>query len=546
MEKYVVSARKYRPIKFDDVVGQSHVTTTLENAIKNNKIAQSILFCGPRGVGKTTCARILANEINGFNIKNPLDSSNNLNIYELDAASNNSVDDIRNLIDQVRYAPQSGKYKVYIIDEVHMLSNAAFNAFLKTLEEPPSYAIFILATTEKNKVIPTILSRCQIYDFNRIEIIDIKDKLKEILSQEKIDFEDEALHIIARKADGAMRDALSTLDLIRTFSKDSKITLEIVTKNLNILDNEYFFNISNLLYESKFTEIILLHNEILQKGFESYSLLNGLSNHFRNLLLSKNKKLVEILEVSDNEKSKYIDQSSKIETEFIEKALEVLNKFEINYKQSSDSKIHTEIALIKICSLSKKKTLKSKEEQIDTPEKKEFKKEIKEEKVKKIIEKPKSENDIINKDTPNLKNLLITKNEEVKTENELKKEEIELNKKVSFSEEKFNLFINSFIDSLKEKKSEVAILNKQKVIEGTSVTFYLDNKLEGSIYDSILNRLNERLKNRFTEKITLNKIINQTKKEKTIYTNKEKFEYLVKKNDNLNQLKSKLGLDYEF
>ena len=546
MEKYVVSARKYRPIKFDDVVGQSHVTTTLENAIKNNKIAQSILFCGPRGVGKTTCARILANEINGFNIKNPLDSSNNLNIYELDAASNNSVDDIRNLIDQVRYAPQSGKYKVYIIDEVHMLSNAAFNAFLKTLEEPPSYAIFILATTEKNKVIPTILSRCQIYDFNRIEIIDIKDKLKEILSQEKIDFEDEALHIIARKADGAMRDALSTLDLIRTFSKDSKITLEIVTKNLNILDNEYFFNISNLLYESKFTEIILIHNEILQKGFESYSLLNGLSSHFRNLLLSKNKKLVEILEVSDNEKSKYIDQSSKIETEFIEKALEVLNKFEINYKQSSDSKIHTEIALIKICSLSKKKTLKSKEEQIDTPEKKEFKKEIKEEKVKKIIEKPKSENDIINKDTPNLKNLLITKNEEVKTENELKKEEIELNKKVSFSEEEFNLLINSFIDSLKEKKSEVAILNKQKVIEGTSVTFYLDNKLEGSIYDSILNRLNERLKNRFTEKITLNKKINQTKKEKTIYTNKEKFEYLVKKNDNLNQLKSKLGLDYEF
>ena len=546
MEKYVVSARKYRPIKFDDVVGQSHVTTTLENAIKNNKIAQSILFCGPRGVGKTTCARILANEINGFNIKNPLDSSNNLNIYELDAASNNSVDDIRNLIDQVRYAPQSGKYKVYIIDEVHMLSNAAFNAFLKTLEEPPSYAIFILATTEKNKVIPTILSRCQIYDFNRIEIIDIKDKLKEILSQEKIDFEDEALHIIARKADGAMRDALSTLDLIRTFSKDSKITLEIVTKNLNILDNEYFFNISNLLYESKFTEIILLHNEILQKGFESYSLLNGLSNHFRNLLLSKNKKLVEILEVSDNEKSKYIDQSSKIETEFLEKALEILNEFEINYKQSSDSKIHTEIALIKICSLSKKKTLKSKEEQIDTPEKKEFKKEIKEEKVKKIIEKPKSENDIINKDTPNLKNLLITKNEEVKTENELKKEEIELNKKVSFSEEEFNLLINSFIDSLKEKKSEVAILKKQKVIEGTSITFYLDNKLEGSIYDSILNRLNERLKNRFTEKITLNKKINQTKKEKKIYTNKEKFEYLVKKNDNLNQLKSKLGLDYEF
>ena len=546
MEKYVVSARKYRPIKFDDVVGQSHVTTTLENAIKNNKIAQSILFCGPRGVGKTTCARILANEINGFNIENPLEGSNNLNIYELDAASNNSVDDIRNLIDQVRYAPQSGKYKVYIIDEVHMLSNAAFNAFLKTLEEPPSYAIFILATTEKNKVIPTILSRCQIYDFNRIEIIDIKDKLKDILSQEKIEFEDEALHIIAQKADGAMRDALSTLDLIRTFSKDSKISLEIVTKNLNILDSEYFFNVSNLLYESKFAEIILIHNEILHKGFESFSLLNGLSNHFRNLLLSKNEKLVEIMEVSDAEKSKYIDQSSKIETEFIENALEVLNEFEINYRQSSDNKIHTEIALIKICSVSKKKTLKSKKEEIDPPEKKEVKTEKKEEKVKEIIEKVNSENDIINKDTPNLKNLLKTKVEKVKTENKLKNKEIELNEKVSFSKEEFNILIESFIDSLKEKKSEVAVLKKQKVIEGTSITFCFNNELEGSIFDSILNRLNEKLKNKFIEKITLNKEINQIEKEKTIYTNKEKFEYLVKKNENLNQLKSKLGLDYEF
>ena len=250
MEKYVVSARKYRPTKFEDVIGQNHVTTTLKNAIKNNKVAQSLLFCGPRGVGKTTCARILANEINGFNINDPLDSSNNLNIYELDAASNNSVDDIRSLIDQVRYAPQAGKYKVYIIDEVHMLSNAAFNAFLKTLEEPPSYAIFILATTEKNKVIPTILSRCQIYDFNRIEISDIKSKLIDILNSEKIDFEDGALHIIAQKSDGALRDALSTLDLIKTFSKNSKITIKDVTKNLNIIDNDYLFNITELLYNS--------------------------------------------------------------------------------------------------------------------------------------------------------------------------------------------------------------------------------------------------------------------------------------------------------
>ena len=544
MEKYVVSARKYRPIKFKDVVGQSHVTTTLENAIKNEKIAQSILFCGPRGVGKTTCARILANEINGFNIENPLENSNNLNIYELDAASNNSVDDIRNLIDQVRYAPQSGKYKVYIIDEVHMLSNAAFNAFLKTLEEPPSYAIFILATTEKNKVIPTILSRCQIYDFNRIEIIDIKNKLKEILDNEKIEFEDEALHIIAQKADGAMRDALSTLDLIRTFSKDSKITLEVVTKNLNILDSDYFFKVSNLLFESSITETLLIHNEIILKGFESFSLLNGLSNHFRNLLLSQNKKLVEIMEVSEAEKEKYINQANTIDPSFIEAALEILNQFEIQYKLSSNHKIHTEIALIKICSLNKKKTLKTEESSIGVA-KKEKKKpeeldEIKENSREAEV-KISEDKESINKETPNLKNLLIEK-EEIITE-ESKTEIIE---KIPFSENEFNNLINSFVNSLKEKKSEVAILKKRISINGKEITFHLDNELEGTIFDSILNRLKERIKNKFIEKIELKKKINQSEKEKTIYTNKDKFEYLAKKNSNLTDLKNKLGLDYEF
>ena len=546
MEKYVVSARKYRPTKFEDVVGQSHVTTTLQNAIKNEKIAQSILFCGPRGVGKTTCARILANEINDFNIENPLENSNNLNIYELDAASNNSVDDIRNLIDQVRYAPQSGKYKVYIIDEVHMLSNAAFNAFLKTLEEPPSYAIFILATTEKNKVIPTILSRCQIYDFNRIEIIDIKEKLKDILNKEKIEFEDEALHIIAQKADGAMRDALSTLDLIRTFSKDSKITLEIVTKNLNILDNDYFFKVSNLLFESSISETLLIHNEILLKGFESFNLLNGLSNHFRNLLLSKNEKLVEIMEVSESEKIKYIEQGKSIDTSFIEEALEILNEFEINYKQSSNHKIHTEIALIKVCSILKKKTLKIDKEGISIPKTDiSKKKELKENKPK---EKKESKNKIsqtnsnIDKDTPNLKNLLVEK-EEVKVDKKNKEKELE---KVAFSEDEYYKLIENFSEDLKEKKSEVAILKKRNSISGTEIIFHLDNELEGTIFDSILNRLKERIKHRFEEKIVIKKEINQSEKEKTIYTNKEKFEYLAKKNTNLTDLKNKLGLDYEF
>ena len=553
MEKYVVSARKYRPIKFKDVVGQSHVTTTLDNAIKNEKIAQSILFCGPRGVGKTTCARILANEINGFNIDNPLESSNNLNIYELDAASNNSVDDIRNLIDQVRYAPQSGKYKVYIIDEVHMLSNAAFNAFLKTLEEPPSYAIFILATTEKNKVIPTILSRCQIYDFNRIEIADIKGKLIDILSKEKIEFDDEALHVIAQKADGAMRDALSTLDLIRTFSKDSKITLDIVTKNLNILDSEYFFKVTDLIYNSKISETLLIHNDILKKGFESSALLNGLSNHFRNLLLSKNEKLIEIMEVSNSKKSKYINQSKSIPTSFIEESLEILNQFEINYKRSNDNKIHTEIALIKISSLSKKKTLKTEEKsniivgdetnlsnesnKIELVEERDEDTSVSKETIIKKLEQ--------SQETPNLKSLLTA---DEKTEKDLDNNKIKTNKieKVPFTEDSFIALLEEFTKSLNDKNSEIAILKKKYTIEDHMITFHLDNDLEGTIFDSILNKFKEKLKARFEKKVSLRKDITQTIKEKAIYTNKDKFDYLSKKNKNLKDLQNKLGLDYEF
>ena len=538
MEKYVVSARKYRPVKFEDVVGQNHVTTTLQNAVKNEKVAQSLLFCGPRGVGKTTCARILANEINGFDIDNPLENNNNLNIYELDAASNNSVDDIRSLIDQVRYAPQAGKFKVYIIDEVHMLSNAAFNAFLKTLEEPPSYAIFILATTEKNKVIPTILSRCQIYDFNRIEISDIKSKLVDILKKEKIEYEDEALHIIAQKADGAMRDALSTLDLIKTFSKNSKISLEDVTKNLNILDNDYFFKITDLLYESNITDTLLIHNDIILKGFESFNLLNGLSNHFRNLLLSQNEKLVEIMEVSETDKVKYLEQAKKINLEFIEEGIEILNQFEINYKLSSNHKIHTEIGLIKLCSLNKKKTL-IQETKLEAP-----KLEIKEEEIEKSkeeIENPEVKEDIKAKDTPNLKNLFSKKKES------RAKEKINITpEKMTFNPDKFNNLIDEFIITIKEKKSEVAILKKNKTIEKTNVTFHLENELEGSIFDNLENRLNRKIKSVFLEDVTIKKDVTSKEKEKTIYTNKDKFEYLSKKNKNLKDLKNKLGLDYDF
>ena len=542
MEKYVVSARKYRPTKFEEVIGQEHVTTTLKNAVKNNKVAQSLLFCGPRGVGKTTCARILANEINKFSIDNPIESSNSLNIYELDAASNNSVDDIRNLIDQVRYAPQSGKYKVYIIDEVHMLSNAAFNAFLKTLEEPPSYAIFILATTEKNKVIPTILSRCQIYDFNRIEIIDIKNKLIDILNTENIEFEESALHLISKKADGAMRDALSTLDLIKTFSKTSKITIEDVTKNLNIIDSELFFQMTDYIYKSDETNTLMLHNEIIQRGFESINLLNGLSNHFRNLLLSKNNELIKIMEVSDDEKLKFQEHSQIINSNFIKDGLEILNSFEINYKLSSNPKIHTEVALLKICSLNKKKTnveIKKiiKEENSPKP------KIEKDDKIELKIKK--DEKKIIDRDTPNLKNLISSEPVQLKEKDKIK-DETKNPKKIGFNEESFKSQIQNFMEIIKEKKSEIAILKKEIKFEDKNVIFQLDNELEGSIFDDLKNKLQYFLKETFKENIEIVKELKVQEKSKTIYTNKDKYEYLSKKNKSLIDLKNKLGLDYEF
>ena len=546
MEKYIVSARKYRPTNFKDVIGQSHVTTTLKNAIDNNKVAQSLLFCGPRGVGKTSCARILANQINGFNNDNPLNNTNNLNIYELDAASNNSVDDIRNLIDQVRYAPQAGKYKVYIIDEVHMLSNAAFNAFLKTLEEPPSYVIFILATTEKNKVIPTILSRCQIYDFKRIEIEDIKNKLKEILNIENIEFDDEALHIIAQKADGAMRDALSILDLIKTFSKDSKITLDSVTKNLHILDSKYFFKISNHLFNEDISSVLLLHNEILAKGFESYNLITGLVIHFRNLLVCQNEKIIKLLEVSNSEKLKFKEQAQLISSDFIEKCIDVLNQCDINYKMTSNTRIHTEITLIKLSKLKKKikkinleiKNLK--EDLVSTKTKKVESKEIV--KKNKVVQKK----DIKPKETPNLKDLLKTNNISSKTKKEKKVENNDKINKLNFNEESFNKIILEYANN-KNKKSEIAILKKKISFnkENHSI-FQLDNELESSIFENMKPELTSFINSKFIEKIKIDKIVNLVEKPKTIYTNQDKYEYLSKKNKNLIDLKNKLGLDFEF
>jgi DNA polymerase-3 subunit gamma/tau len=349
MENFVVSARKYRPSGFDEVVGQEHITTTLKNAIDNNKLAQALLFCGPRGVGKTTCARIVARLINGFEEKA---ETNSLNIFELDAASNNSVEDIRNLIDQVRYPPQFGKFKVYIIDEVHMLSNAAFNAFLKTLEEPPSYAIFILATTEKHKVIPTILSRCQIFDFNRIQIADIANHLKKIASHEGVTSEEEALHLIAQKADGALRDALSIFDLMVTYSAGQGVTFKNTLANLHILDYDYYFKVVDSLLSQNHTEPLLLFDEVLKKGFDGHNFIVGLNEHFRNVLVSQDARTVDLMEVPTSVKKKYVEQAQKASSSLLLTWLNIGNQCDTSYKASKNQRLSVELALMKMAHVS--------------------------------------------------------------------------------------------------------------------------------------------------------------------------------------------------
>ncbi len=348
MENFVVSARKYRPVNFEEVVGQEHITTTLNNAIDNNHLAQALLFCGPRGVGKTTCARILARLINEFDEKGGEGNSNALNIYELDAASNNSVEDIRNLIDQVRYPPQFGKYKVYIIDEVHMLSSSAFNAFLKTLEEPPSYAIFILATTEKHKVLPTILSRCQIFDFNRIGVSDISVHLQKIADKESVNADAEALHLIAQKADGALRDALSLFDLMVTYSSDGKISYQDVVSNLHILDYDYYFRITDDILNSNVSGVLVAFDEILKKGFDEHNFILGLTEHFRNLLMARDKDTIALLDVTEKLAETYKSQGQKADQSFLMTALHLGNQCDLNFKSAKNQRLHVEVVLMKM------------------------------------------------------------------------------------------------------------------------------------------------------------------------------------------------------
>ncbi|MFY0252438.1 DNA polymerase III subunit gamma/tau [Chitinophaga sp. 30R24] len=370
MENFIVSARKYRPQNFSTVVGQAHITTTLKNAIRNSQLAHAFLFCGPRGVGKTTCARILAKTINCENLQPDGEACNechscksfnegsSFNIHELDAASNNSVDDIRTLVEQVRFAPQAGKYKIYIIDEVHMLSSSAFNAFLKTLEEPPSYAIFILATTEKHKILPTILSRCQIFDFKRITIQDTVEHLQEICTKEHIQAETDALHLIAQKTDGCMRDSLSTLDKIVSFTS-GHLTYQNTLEHLNILDYDYFFRVMATVLEQDVAGALLLFDEILQKGFEGDNFLNGWAEFLRNLLLCKEDKALHLVEVSGNLKERYKQLSGQISPAWLITALHLLNETEINYRMARNKRLHVEMALIKLCYLQQAVTLVS-------------------------------------------------------------------------------------------------------------------------------------------------------------------------------------------
>lgn len=359
MDKFIVSARKYRPQTFDTVVGQSHITTTLKNAIKNHQLAHAFLFCGPRGVGKTTCARILAKTINCENLQPDGEACNqchscvsfnegtSLNIHELDAASNNSVDDIRSLVEQVRFAPQAGKYKVYIIDEVHMLSSSALNAFLKTLEEPPPYAIFILATTEKHKILPTILSRCQIFDFKRITIHDTVDHLVDIVKKENIKADKAALQVIAQKSEGCMRDALSILDKIVSFT-NAEVTYQETLEHLNILDADYYFKMIDCMLAQDLAGAMLLFDDINKKGFDEELVLNGFSEFIRNLLVSKDERIAGLLDVVETFRERYAATAKKVSSGYLVSALNILNETEINYKAARNKRLHVELALIRL------------------------------------------------------------------------------------------------------------------------------------------------------------------------------------------------------
>ena len=578
MENFVVSARKYRPTSFESLVGQQSITSTLKNAIKNNHLAHAFLFCGPRGVGKTTCARIFAKEINKYDSSDIIEDYS-FNIFELDAASNNSVEDIRNLTEQVRIPPQQGQYKVYIIDEVHMLSNQAFNAFLKTLEEPPAHAKFILATTEKHKIIPTILSRCQIFDFKRIQITDITNHLLFIAKSEGITAEQEALNIIAQKADGALRDALSIFDQIISFS-GNEIKYKDVIQNLNILDYEYYFRITDALHNSDIPKSLNELNDILNDGYDGHQFINGLGSHFRNLLVAQDRNTLSLLEVGNSIKERYLEQSKKWDQRDLINSLEYCNKVDINYRASKNKRLLIEITLMQICGIKEdnnrieKKTFVVKQKQSNEL-KNTVSNEIQEDKavdVPQILPKDKEKDSkevvielakmsnksikIVNfKDNIYKKTISINTNSKTnkqveKNDNGVTKEE-KRNEKV-FSQEDLNRIWKQFAEEKENisKHNLLSVIRDKKVNlkENFNVCITLDNKVQEEVIKDEKTKLLGYLKTKLeNDSIRLTIYVTPPKeKEMKAYTDEDKFKKMVKKNPQLMNLKNKFDLEIDY
>ncbi|HDZ41969.1 MAG TPA: DNA polymerase III subunit gamma/tau [Bacteroidetes bacterium] len=573
MESFIVSARKYRPVIFDNVVGQESITSTLKNAIKTNHLAQAYLFCGPRGVGKTTCARILAKTINCQNLSDKteacglcesckaFDSSRSYNIHELDAASNNKVDDIRTLTDQVKIPPQVGRYSVYIIDEVHMLSTSAFNAFLKTLEEPPPHAVFILATTEKQKIIPTILSRCQIFDFHRISIDDIVNRLIFVAGKENIEAEQEALQIIAQKSDGSMRDALSILDQIVSY-KGKKITYADVIENLNVLDYEYYLKATDAFLSGDVSSALLLFNDILEKGFDGHNFIAGLSSHLRNLLVCKDEATLKLVEAGSAIRDKYREQTLRCPLRFLYKGLEILSYADIHYKSSKNQKLHVELALIRLAAINTdhgkpQNTESGKEEKQNDimPGKRD------DGRTEKRTDRAKKDEKIsVKKDEYSPPKSFSIK-ERLKNQQENSESGVadtvdtyrepddaaEVNRE--FDESDLMEAWRSFGDTLKSGNPRMSSIIKamRPVIEdGTMIILELSNKAQKDYFDQkykhdVLIHLKRQL---FNSKIEFHTRVSEKTEATTPYTDEEKYRYLAEKNPALDKLRNEFGLEY--
>jgi len=579
MENFIVSARKYRPATFDMVIGQDSITNTLKSAIKSNHLAQAYLFCGPRGVGKTTCARIFAKTINCSNLNDNSEACDecesclsfnalrSFNIHELDAASNNKVEDIRSLNDQVRIPPQIGKYSIYIIDEVHMLSSSAFNAFLKTLEEPPSHAIFILATTEKHKIIPTILSRCQIFDFNRIKIEAIVQRLMYVANNEGISAAEEALHIIGQKADGAMRDALSIFDQIVSLS-GKNITYKDVIGNLNVLDYEYYFKSIDAALMGDVSSALLTFNEILEKGFDGHNFISGFNSHLRDLLVSKDESTLRLIEATPVIKQRYLQQTGKCSNDFLFKALEIGSNCDINYKTSKNPRLHVELALIKLCRLmseqeefteKKKSDLKQatdKDVILPPPSKSEIirlEKQPEEKGVGRTEISTGKHDPVIEKKTKTFSIKDIISDDVKPDDHQVETPHSQINESVSKSKGEFTpeAFVSAwqeFKDQLKGEGTRIVSMFKSikpEVENDQTIKIHLNNATQKDAF--ILNykqRLITFLENRFSVKgIDVETTIDLTESTDILYTDEQKYNYLFTKFPILKEMKKTFNLD---